>query len=100
MTRYEKVGRLLARPDDRVGIVRDGHGEIGSVLKDELMMGVMGFGPVLVCPEGTGELSGSGGSIRFTIPGYHGVFVALVRQVRGMVEQWPMRKAAVFWEEG
>lgn len=100
MTRYEKVGRLLARPDDRVSIIRDGHGEIGSVKKDELMMGVMGLGPVRVCPEGTGQLSESGRSIRFIIPGYRGVFVALARQVRGMIERWPARKAAVFWEEG
>ena len=67
---------------------------------NNLWMGVMGLGPVRVCPEGTGELSESGRSIRFIIPGYRGVFVTLARQVRGMMDQWPARRAAVFWEEG
>ena len=97
---YEKVGRLLPRPDDRIGIIRDGHGEIGSVTRHEMGMVLMGLGPVRVCPEGEVTSSESARSIRVTIPGHSVIYMALVAQVRGMMERWPTRKAAVFVADG
>lgn len=97
---YEKVGRLLPRPDNRVGIIRDGHGEIGSVTKRDLGMVLMGLGPALVCPDGEVTCSESARSIRVSIPGHSVVYMAFVRQVRGMIERWPTRKAAMFISKG
>ena len=97
---YEKVGRLLPRPDDRVGIIRDGHGEIGSVTKRDLGMVLMGPLPAVVCPDGEITCSESARSIRVFVPGHSVVYMAFVRQVRGMIEQWPKRKAAVFMSKG
>ena len=97
---YEKVGRLLPRSDDRIGIIRDGHGEIGSVTRHEMGMVLMGLGPARVCPEGEVTYLESGRSIRVFVPGQPFVFTVLVRQVRGMIERWPTRKAAVFVSKG
>ena len=89
MSQYVKVGRLLAGVDGWVRIMKDGCGEIYRVHQSDVLLTLAGMGPNEVV-----ELSSSGKSVRFLVNGSG--YMAIAKQVRGMIERWPKRKAALW----
>jgi len=87
--RYEKVGRLIPGDGDTFRMMLDGTGEIGVIpMADILLL----FGGI--APDGL-SLSESGN--RVIVTGASGEeYVVLTRQVRGMIRDWPKKKAALF----
>jgi len=85
--RYEKVGRLIPGDGDTFRMMLDGTWEIGVIpMADILLL----FGGI--APDGL-SLSGN----RVIVTGASGEeYVVLTRQVRGMIRDWPKKKAAVF----
>jgi hypothetical protein len=87
--RYEKVGRLIPGDHDTISIIRDGTGEIGSIPTTDILLLLGGADP-----DGL-SMSASGNRVFLTGPGGQ-EYVALTRQVRGMMRDWPHKKAALF----
>ena len=87
--RYEKVGRLLPDGEGEVRLIKDGHGEILRIHRTDLTLLSAGLPP-----EGL-RISESGNRIVITGPSGE-EYTVLTRQVRGMMEEWGKKKAAVF----
>ena len=88
-SRYEKVGRLIPGEGDMFRIMRDGKGEIGLFPKTDVLL-LFGGLP----PDGM-KVSESGN--RVVITRADGAeYVVLTSQLRGMIRDWPKKKAAVF----
>lgn len=87
--RYEKVGRLIPGDHDTISIIRDGIGEIGSIPTTDILLLLGGTAPDGLC------MSASGNRVILTGPGGQ-EYVVLTRQVRGMMQDWPRKKAALF----
>ncbi len=87
--RYEKVGRLIPGDQHTITIIRDGTGEIGSIPTADIILLLGGIPHDRLC------LSASGNRVILTGPGGQ-EYVALTRQVRGMMRDWPHKKAALF----
>lgn len=86
--RYEKVGRLLPGDDEMIRVMVDGFGEVMRIPKTDFVLLWNGL-----TPDGM-RLSGS--ENRVILSGQGEEYVVLTRQVRGMMEGWPKKKAAVF----
>jgi len=87
--RYEKVGRLIPGDNDCIRMMLDGTGEIGVIpMADILLL----FGGI--APDGL-SLSDSGNRVILTGPRGE-EYVVLTKQVRGMIRDWPQKKAALF----
>lgn len=91
MSQYVKVGRLLAGEEGWIRIMKDGSGEIGRIHQSDILLTLAGMGPVERL-----KLSSSGKSVRFVVQGLR--LVVLAKQVRGMIRDWPKKKAAL-WRE-
>ncbi|OQB35905.1 MAG: hypothetical protein BWY05_01215 [Euryarchaeota archaeon ADurb.Bin165] len=89
MNNYLKVGRLIAGPEGWIRVMKDGSGEIGRVHQSDLLLTLAGIGPAEWL-----KLSGSGRSIQLMIQGAW--YVVLAKQVRGMIRDWPKKKAALW----
>ena len=87
--RYVKAGRLLPGDDGYIRVIRDGTGEIGTVHKADLLLVLGGSG------YGKFRLSESGNRVIFRNNSGQ-EFSMLTRQVRGMLDDWPKKKAAVW----
>ena len=86
---YEKIGRLIPDGEHEIRVMKDGSGERMRIEKTDFTLLFAGL-----APDGL-QLSDSGN--RVTITGPSGEeYVVLTRQVRGMIENWPKKKAAVF----
>lgn len=94
MSCYIKVGRLLPGGDDLIHIVKDGTGEIGTVTMAEAILTCGGLEPFPVLPNGEMDLSNPGKAVKFVINGV--LFLAIRKQVVGMINEWPRRKAALW----
>ncbi|OQA54412.1 MAG: hypothetical protein BWY45_02594 [Euryarchaeota archaeon ADurb.Bin294] len=87
--RYEKAGRLIPGDNDTIRKMLDGTGEIGVIPMADIFLPFGG-----IAPDGL-TLSESGDRIILT--GQTGEeYVVLTRQVRGMILDWPRKKAALF----
>ena len=86
--RYEKVGRLVAGEDGMIRVIRDGHGILQIIPTGDIILTLQGL------PVPGLELSESGNRILIS-----GKYFVLVRQVRGMIQDWPRKKAALFVRE-
>jgi hypothetical protein len=87
--RYVKTGRLVPGDDGYIRVIRDGIGEIGTVHKADLLLILGGLGSEEF------RLSESGNRVIFRdCSGQE--FSILTKQVRGMLEDWPKKKAAVW----
>jgi len=87
--RYIKVGRLVPGDEGYIRVIRDGSGEVMTVHKTDM---VLALGGLL---SGEVRLSDSGN--RLMISGPSGEeFHVLSKQVRGMLADWPGKKAALF----
>lgn len=87
--RYEKVGRLRPGEKGIIEVILDGHGVIRSIRVEEFILGLNGL---LV--EG---LKITESEKRIVISGnYGGEYSVLTKQVRGMIRDWPKKKAALF----
>jgi hypothetical protein len=89
MTKYLKMGRLLPGENGMIQVMRDGFGEIGTVNQADMILTLSGLEP-----SGDIELSSSGKSVRIWVNGV--MFVAIARQVRRMIREWPRRKAGLW----
>lgn len=87
--RYEKVGRLLPGGDNTIRVMVDGFGEVMKVPKTDFLLLWNGLIPDRL------RLSGSGNRVLISGPDGR-EYEVLTRQVRGMLEGWPKKKAAVF----
>lgn len=89
--RYEKVGRLIPAENNEIRLIRDGFGEIFCIRKSDFALAWNGLSP-----DGM-RVSDSGKRVILTGPSGE-EYVVLTKQVRGMIEGWPKKKAAVFIE--
>lgn len=89
MTKYLKVGRLLPGENGVIRVMRDGFGEIGTLNQADVILTLSGLEP-----SGDIELSSSGKSVRIGVNGV--MFLAIARQVRGLIREWPRRKAGLW----
>ena len=89
MNQYVKVGRLIAGDDGWVRLMKDGSGEIGRIHQSDILLTLAGMGPVERF-----QLSSSGSSIQVIAQGSS--YVILAKQVRGMIRDWPKKKAALW----
>lgn len=90
--RYEKVGRLIPGDGDRIWMMLDGTGEIGVIPVADILLLFGGIAPDSLA------LSESGNRVILT--GASGEeYVVLTRQVRGMIQDWPKKMAALFVEK-
>lgn len=90
--RYEKVGRLKPGADGKIEVIRDGSGVISIVPVRDVTFVLNGLSV-----EGL-SLSESGK--RIGISGIDGEeYFVLAKQVRGMIRDWPKKKAALFLRE-
>ena len=94
MSGYLKVGRLLPGDNDEIRIIKDGTGEIGTVIRADAILTCGGLEPFPVVPSGEMDLSLPGKAVKFVIGGV--LFLAIRSQVVGMINEWPRRKAALF----
>ncbi|MDX8548980.1 hypothetical protein KHC33_15305 [Methanospirillum sp. J.3.6.1-F.2.7.3] len=86
---YEKIGRLIPDGEHEIRVIKDGSGEILRIQKTDFTLLIAGL-----APDGL-QLSDSGNRVIITAPSGE-EYVVLTNQVRGMIEQWPKKKAAVF----
>ena len=86
---YEKVGRLIAAEDGYIRCIRDGTGEVFRVHTADIMLCLAGLS------SGGIRMSESGRRVLFSGQD-GGVYWVFTRQVRGMLEQWGKKKAAMF----
>ncbi len=94
---YEKVGRLKPDPErDCVRVIVEGLVEIGTITRADTEELLSGIEPQPVQPSGSADLSVSAKGVKVVIPVEGQLYVAIVRQVRNMLEKWPRRKVAVF----
>ncbi len=92
LVRYEKVGRLIPGDGDRIWMMLDGTGEIGVIPVTDILLLLGG-----IAPDG---LALSESENRVILTGASGEeYVVLTRQVRGMIQDWPKKKAALFVEK-
>jgi hypothetical protein len=89
LVRYEKVGRLIPGDTDVIRMMLDGTGEIGVIPVTDLLLLFGG-----IAPDGV-AMSESGNRVFLTGP-MGEEYVVLTRQVRGMIREWPKKKAALF----
>ena len=89
MNRYVKVGRLIAGDDGWIRLMKDGSGEIGRIHQSDILLTLAGMGPVERL-----ELSSSGSSVQVMAQGSW--YVILAKQVRGMIRDWPKKRAALW----
>ena len=89
MSQYEKVGRLMAGDDGWIRLMKDGSGEIGRIHQSDILLTLAGIGPVERF-----QLSSSGSSIQVMAQGSW--YVILAKQVRGMIRDWPKKRAALW----
>ncbi|HOH80587.1 MAG TPA: hypothetical protein PLS25_03065 [Methanoregulaceae archaeon] len=94
MSHYLKIGRLLPGDNDEIRIITDSAGEIGTVTKADAILTCGGLEPFPVLPSGEMDLSIPGKAVKFTVNGI--LFLAIRRQVVGMINNWPFQKAALF----
>ncbi|MDD1728526.1 MAG: hypothetical protein LUQ50_05600 [Methanospirillum sp.] len=95
-----KVGRLKPDPvADQIRVIIDGPGEVGRITRQEIEQVFRGKEAGEIVPEGSAMVSDSGNGFVLTIPEV-GTFVAVVRQVWNMLDNWPRKKSALFEEEG
>ena len=89
LVRYEKVGRLIPGDGDSIRMMLDGTGEIGMIPVTDILLLFGG-----IAPDGL-SLSESGNRVILT--GRTGEeYVVLTRQVRGMIRDWPKKRAALW----
>ena len=89
MNRYVKVGRLIAGDDGWIRLMKDGSGEIGRIHQSDILLTLAGMGPVERL-----ELSSSEKSVQVMAQGSW--YVILAKQVRGMIRDWPKKRAALW----
>ena len=89
MNRYVKVGRLIAGDDGWIRLMKDGSGEIGRIHQSDILLTLAGMGPVERL-----ELSSSEQSVQVMAQGSW--YVILAKQVRGMIRDWPKKRAALW----
>ena len=94
MSPYLKVGRLLPGDNDEIRIIKDGPGEIGTVTRADMILTCGGLEPFPDVPTGEMDLSAPGKAVKFVIGGV--LFLAIRRQVVGMINEWP-RKKVTLW---
>jgi len=87
--RYIKTGRLVPGDDGYVRVIRDGTGEIGIVHKTDLLLVLGGLG------NEEFRMSESGNRVIFRDNSGQ-EFSMLTRQIRGLLEDWPKKKAALW----
>lgn len=90
--RYEKVGRLRSGENADIEAIRDGYGVIRSIPTGDIILVLNGLPVEDVSVSESGkmiEITGTDG----------GLYLALVKQVRGMIRDWPKGKAALFVRE-
>ena len=87
--RYEKVGRLIADADGWIQVMKDGSGEIGRIHQSDILLTLAGIGLVERL-----ELSNSGQSVQ--VMDHGSWYVVLAKQVRGMIRDWPKKRAALW----
>lgn len=85
--RYEKVGRLRPGESQIIEVIRDEYGVLRIIPVSDFIMVMNGLFVQDL------ELSESGNRIIIS-----GEYVVLVKQVRGMIRDWPKKKAALFVE--
>lgn len=85
--RYEKIGRLRPGEKGIIEVIRDGHGIIQTIPTGDLILALNGM------PVPDLKISGSGNRLVIS-----GEYFVLVSQVRGMIREWPKKKAALFLE--
>jgi hypothetical protein len=91
--RYEKVGRLYPGEDGMIEVIRDGVGVIGIIPIGDVILVLNGLSVPMLSVNNSGKM--------MVITGTDGrSYFVLVKQVRGMIRDWPKKKAAVFWEMG
>ena len=76
-----------------IEVIRDGIGVIGIIPTGDVILVLNGLSVPMLSVNGSGkmmEITGTDGRTYFV----------LVKQVRGMIRDWPKKKAAVFWEIG
>lgn len=94
---YEKVGRLKPDPEnDCVRVIVDCLGEIGIICRADTEELLSEIKPQPVQPSGFADLSVSSKGIKVMIPVEGELYMAIVRQVRNMLEKWPRRKAGIW----
>jgi len=86
--RYEKVGRLRPGEEGMIDVITEGNGVIRSIPTGDLILMLNG----LTVPGL--KLSESGNRIIISDE-----YAVLVTQVRGMIRDWPRKKAALFLME-
>lgn len=86
---FEKVGRLLPDGDGIIRLMKDGSGEVMRIPKTDCILLFAGL-----TPDGM-HLSESGNRVILIGPAGEN-YIVLTSQIRGMIEQWPKKKAAVF----
>ena len=87
--RYEKVGRLRPGENGVIEVIRDGSGVLGIIPTGDVILALNGLSIPGLSVQDSGkmmEITGTDGR----------VYVVLVRQVRGMIRDWPKGKAALF----
>ena len=94
MSQYLKVGRLLPGDMDEIRIIQDDVGEIGTVTKADAILTCGGLEPFPIDPSGEMDLSIPGKAVKFTVNGV--LYLAIRSQVIGMINNWPLQKAALF----
>lgn len=83
ISQYLKVGRLLPGDNGEIRIIKDGSGRSERSRR-----------PMRSLPAGEMDLSIPGKAVKFKVNGI--LFLAIRRQVVGMINEWPRRKAALF----
>ncbi len=87
------MGGLIPGEKDMVAVIRDGYGVIQVIPTGDLILVLNGMiVPGLMCSTSGNRVQLSGSEGR--------EYVVLTRQVRGMIRDWPKKKAAVFWVMG
>jgi hypothetical protein len=83
------IGRLIADADGWIREFKDGTGEIGRIHQSDILLTLAGIGPGERL-----ELSISGQSVQVLAQGP--LYVVLAKQVKGMIRDWPKKRAALW----
>ena len=94
MSYYLKVGRLLPGENGDIRIMKDSTGEIGTVVRADVILTLAGMEPFPVSPSGEMDLSNPRKAVKFVVNGV--LYLAIADQVRVMLNEWPKKKAALF----
>ena len=83
-----------SRSNEDAWILKDDSGEIGMVSRANVILTLAGMEPFPISPSGEMDLSTPGKALKFVVDGV--LFLAIADQVRGMINEWPRKKAALW----